>query len=441
VKWPWPFCSMGHGKSKNLAEAPLVVVIGGGFAGFDVAKQLDATMNVVLIDRKDYFLHTPATPRMMVDMDFTQSGCVPYTNLLKNGHVVQGQVTKVTDTEVFLHGKEEPITGFQYLVIATGMAYAFPYKVPESKLGETQELFERVNKKIIEATNIVLVGAGSTGLESASEIAEKWPDKQVTIVHSRARIMPGGEWGEWSDKFRDHLTEQINRYPNIKMIYEDRVLPVEALGGEEVQTQKYVEPADGKVMTEKGVELPCELLFWCNGGKVNKASYMDHFADGMDKRGVLQVDESLQVQNHKNVFSGGDCCSGGPQATVNFARQHAACIAANIKLAAAGKALKPYKPGPVMNITNLGKQYGTMQGPPMMGKPIVLGSKTVQMIKGDMYANKMWKDFGFKGIGDKEIAEAANAAGLQDVLNLTPEESEKLVAGLGVDPDSNPDHT
>ena len=46
----------------------VVVVVGGGYGGVIAAKELDATgqFNVVLIDRKDYFLHNLAGLRASV---------------------------------------------------------------------------------------------------------------------------------------------------------------------------------------------------------------------------------------------------------------------------------------------------------------------------------------------------------------------------------------
>lgn len=47
----------------------MVAIVGGGYGGVMAAKELDATneFNVVLIDRKDYFLHNLAGLRAAVD--------------------------------------------------------------------------------------------------------------------------------------------------------------------------------------------------------------------------------------------------------------------------------------------------------------------------------------------------------------------------------------
>ena len=81
--------------------------------------------------------------------------------------------------------------------------------------------------------------------------------------------MPGGAWGEFNPRFVDHLTEQIQRYPNLTLIMEDRIGNVDG----PTDNEKYQAISDGKVVTQKGVEVPCDLLFWCTGGRVNYNSY------------------------------------------------------------------------------------------------------------------------------------------------------------------------
>jgi len=449
---------------KKLENRRVCVIIGGGFAGVTLAKTLDSSLNVVLIDRKDYFLMTPATPRAMVDASFAERIAIPYSNVLKNGHVVQGEVKRITNKSVELHGAE-PVTGFDFLVIATGMSYAFPYKVPEPTFSNFQPQYDRVADKIKNSKNIVVVGGGSTGMESAAEIAETYPEVQVTLVHSKDTLMSGGTWGEYAPKFVKHINEQIERYPNIRVVLNDRLLPVEALGGEDSQYQMYVEPEGGHVSTQKGETIPCDLLFWCVGGKMNSASYEDHFKAALTKDKGLDVNDYLQVKGHANVFAIGDtiAASKGPQATVNYAGQHAKVVAKNIlqidkQWTQKGRDETPgidevennkkhpltaYKPGGVLCAQNLGKKYGTTQIPGPMG-PVVMGTTTTQTIKKDMFTSKYWHEMGFNGVGREAIrkdhSSEAEADHLQDILGLDEDEVQKYQAGLGVE-DTVKDHT
>lgn len=76
-----------NGSQDNNEKKPVVLIVGGGYAGVACAKALDKTRQffVVLIDRKSYFLHNIATLRATVEQDITQKILVPYDRLLING--------------------------------------------------------------------------------------------------------------------------------------------------------------------------------------------------------------------------------------------------------------------------------------------------------------------------------------------------------------------
>merc|ERR1712232_84165 len=336
--------------------------------------------------------------------------------------------------------------GFDYLVLATGTSYAFPYKVPEADSAKVMPLFVEIADKIKKAKNIVCVGGGSTGLEAATEIADVYKDKKVTVIHSRTGVFDDGTF---KPAFGEKLLEHIKRgFPNVNVILGDRLQPVEADGGEEAAQQKFVEPKGGKVITEKGVHIECDLLFWCVGGRQNSASYAEHFADIVDKRGILQVDEFLQAKGHPKVFVGGDICGAGPFGTVLCASQHADCIAANIQLLMKGSGMKPYRPGPPLNATQLGKTLGAGCVPGPLGSQIVVGHHIVQKLKWDCFASKQWTDIGHKAplsdssSGGYSISpDGGGAEHLANILNMTSEEAATLHEGLAIEDACNADHT
>ena len=67
-------------------------------------------------------------------------------------------------------------------------------------------------------------------------------------------------------------------------------------------------------------------------------------------------------------------------------------VAANIKKLDAKKPLGPYKPGPLMNVTQLGTKLGAGQIPLFGGTTI--GPGMVQTMKADMFIGKVWGDMG-----------------------------------------------
>ncbi|KAJ8601629.1 hypothetical protein CTAYLR_008916 [Chrysophaeum taylorii] len=415
---------------KSLEDAPVVAIVGGGYAGAKIAKALDASMNVVLIDRKDWFLHNVATPRAFVHPEFTELCAIPYDKLLKNGHVVQATVTGVQ-----MAGKPEVSLSdgtkvkVDYAVIATGTAYAFPFKVPFPKREGVRKMYEEVAAELMAASDVVVVGGGSTGLEAASEIAEEYEDCAVTVVHAGPQVMMPGPWKQ---KFVDKLTEQLGRYPNLKVVLNDRVLETPD------SYKKFQVPEKKKVSTKNGLEIKCDIMFWCVGGRVNSACYEQSFET--DASGQIVVDEYLRVTDA--VFAAGDCAKAGTMKTVNFANQHADCVAKNIKLSVKGKPLQKFKPGPNLNVTQLGKEYGAGDLPIFGG--MVVGAGFVQMIKKDMFSKKFWQDMGYPKLpakfdqfndqaADSDEKKKKKKTQLEQLLQLDPDAAETLAQGIAKD--------
>ena len=73
----------------NQEAKPTVVVVGGGYGGITVAKALDDTSDVVLVEPKDAFMHNVAALRALVDPTWLPRIFMPYQGLLARGRVVR----------------------------------------------------------------------------------------------------------------------------------------------------------------------------------------------------------------------------------------------------------------------------------------------------------------------------------------------------------------
>src|SRR6202011_2455855 len=110
----------------NQAGKPTVVVVGGGYGGVAVARALDATSDVVLVEPKDAFMHNIAALRALVDPSWLQRIFLPYSGLLTNGRVVRDRAVEVEPHRVVTASGEE--IAANYVVVATGSKYPFPAK-------------------------------------------------------------------------------------------------------------------------------------------------------------------------------------------------------------------------------------------------------------------------------------------------------------------------
>nr|XP_019042407.1 hypothetical protein I302_09011 [Kwoniella bestiolae CBS 10118]OCF21337.1 hypothetical protein I302_09011 [Kwoniella bestiolae CBS 10118] len=185
----------------------------------------------------------------------------------------QPRSTHSPDTYGKYDGPEETIQ-FDYCVYALGASMPSPVNVwskiihsSEVQEADGEELedvsgtkkhgvrwMEESAERLKKAQHVVVVGAGAMGIQFASDLKYLYPSKQVTLLHSRTRVMP--------------------RYPiefHVKIIDELQKLGVEVVLGERVMTwPKDPEVLDGKkkvVTTDHGRTFDADLVLPCTGQK------------------------------------------------------------------------------------------------------------------------------------------------------------------------------
>lgn len=303
--------------STDQSKFPLVVIVGGGFGGLEVARRLeDAPVEVLMLDRHNY--HTFQPLLYQVALGSLESESIAFS-LRKNFGGQKNFRFRIADVKKVNEEKNTIDTtigelAYDYLVIATGSTtnffgnkdvehYAMPMKsIPEAlnlRYLIFQNLEEAVLKKVkeerIPLLTFVLVGAGPTGVELAGAIAE----------------------------FRNHVMEKD--YPELKKedvkIYLADFLP-RVLGPMSEQASK----AAQNYLTDLGVELLLntkvegydghQITF--EGGKVIatknviwSAGVMGVVPEGVDKNKLergnrIRTDNICRVDGSTNIFAIGD---------------------------------------------------------------------------------------------------------------------------------------
>ena len=105
----------------DLQRRPVVVVIGGGYGGVNIARALDDDVDVVLVEPKDAFVHNIGALRALVEPAFLPKIFLPYDRLLANGRVVRDRAVEVSAHRVVLASGEA--IDADYVVLATGSTY------------------------------------------------------------------------------------------------------------------------------------------------------------------------------------------------------------------------------------------------------------------------------------------------------------------------------
>ena len=234
---------------KLVANPKNVVVVGGSFGGFFLAKQLAESLptgyRVVLIEKHSHFHFTWNFPRISVVSGQTHKAFVPYPkqpSLAPNGvySFRQGTVIDVDVAKVVLEdGSQIP---FEYLAIATGSRARYPARLQVDEKAECIEFFQAQQDRIKAAEHIVVVGGGAAGVEIAGDIKTKYPAKTVTLIHSRDRLL-----NSFGEGLHDIAKEALEK------------LGVELFLGERVTSNMETE-SPTEVTLRSGKILQCDTL-------------------------------------------------------------------------------------------------------------------------------------------------------------------------------------
>lgn len=199
------------------ADALNVIVVGGSFAGLQLAKRLSQSLpsnyRVVLVEKNSHFNYTFNFPRYAVigDAGRERKAFVPYTNVFKaspegSWAIVRDRVTEILGGEVLLQsGQRLP---YSFLAIATGVHQPLPAKMVSVERDEACAELRQLRAKIEHAESIAIVGGGAVGVQLSADIKSAFPSKDVTLMHSRERLLNGfgprlvslrqGSWREWA---------------------------------------------------------------------------------------------------------------------------------------------------------------------------------------------------------------------------------------------------
>jgi NADH dehydrogenase len=313
---------MASDHSVTRPSRPRIVVVGGGFAGFEAArglvKRLGAAAEIVLINPTNYFLYLPLLPEVMAGVldprriAVSLAQALPEVRLVlarvdSQGIDITARTVRYTDAES--HSGE--IT-YDRLVLAAGSVSKL---LPVPGVGEHAHGFRGIPEAIYLRDHITrqfvladtatdpaeraarltfaVVGAGYTG----TEVAAQGPLISAAQLKRHPRLR--GERVRWllldvAPRVLPELDQRLSRTA-------DRVLRAR---GVEVLTGTSVKEA-----TDVGIQLtsdefvPTHTLIWCVGVRPDP---LVRDLGLPTQKGRLVVDEWLTVPGHPDLFSCGD---------------------------------------------------------------------------------------------------------------------------------------
>ena len=305
-----------------------IVIIGGGFAGFEAARGLahrsKGAAEVVLLNSTDYFLYLPLLPEVAAGVLDPRRIAISLPHVLPGVQVVVGNADGVDTSDRTVHyTNTEGETGtlsYDRLVVAAGSVnkllpipgiseYAHGFRgIPEAiylrdHVTRQLELADAATDPAERDARctFVVVGAGYTG----TEVAAQGPLMTDALVkrHPRLRDQPI-RWLllDVAQRVLPELAQHLSATA-------DRVLrrrDVEVLMGVSVKEAR----ADGVQLTNDTF-VPTRTLVWCVGVRP------DPLVESLglpEEKGRIIVDEFLSVPGHPEIFACGDI-AGVPDLT------------------------------------------------------------------------------------------------------------------------------
>ncbi|HKN97738.1 MAG TPA: NAD(P)/FAD-dependent oxidoreductase [Pseudonocardiaceae bacterium] len=308
-----------------MAEPTRIVIVGGGFAGYHTAHELlrtlpeDAGVEIVLVNRTDYFLYLPLLPEVAAAVIDPRRVTVSLPATLPGIKLALGDVTDVSlDTRTITYTDPEGSRrelGYDRLVLAVGSVnkllpipgvaeHAHGFRGVAEALYLRDHVIRQVELAARAETaaerdarcTFVVVGAGYTG----TEVAAQGPTLTDT-VRRRLRELDGQRC-RWLllDLAPKVLPELDPRLSSAA----DRVLRrrgVEVLTGTSVQ-----EATSDGVKLSSGEFVPARTLVWCVGVRPDPLVE----STGIETvKGRLVVEPTLMVPGHPEVFACGDAAA------------------------------------------------------------------------------------------------------------------------------------
>jgi NADH:quinone reductase (non-electrogenic) len=300
-----------------MPDRPRIVVLGGGFGGVGAIRKLkDADADVLLVDQHDYHTFQPLLYQVATDLLEPPTVGHPLRDLFHdhpNIEVKQATVDGIDLDERTVSFVEMAPRTYDYLVLGLGATvnffgvpgadeHAFPmYTLPDA-VRLKDHVLERWNAAdrdpgLIEdgALNVVIVGAGPTGVESAGALAELYRQNLAKdyphIPQDQARIVVV----EAGDAVLSMFKKGLQTYA--KKALEKRT--VEVMLGEVVAS---IEPT--RVRLKSGTVLNAHTLIWGAGLQANPL--VSGLGLELQRGNRIAVGPDLTIPGHPEVFGVGD---------------------------------------------------------------------------------------------------------------------------------------
>jgi NADH:ubiquinone reductase (H+-translocating) len=345
-----------------------VLVLGGGFAGSYVARELGRS-GATIVNPTNFMLYTPLLPEAAAGSVEPRHVTVPLRAMAPDADLLLGSAVALDPDRRVVEVESEAgriAVAYAELVVALGAVTRMPelpglheHAFRLKDLTDAIRLRNHVLRQIELADaspedaarrlTFVFAGAGFAGVEVLAElrdlVAETLPrHPRLAGIEPRWLLLDGGA------RILGQMPEQLARFAHRTL--EKR--------GVEILTETTLTELDGRGVTlTDGRRIGTDTVVWTAGVRPNPA--LQALDLPLDGRGRVRVDETLRVAGTCNIWALGDCAAvpnaatpgETDPATCQHALRQARRLAGNLR-----GTPRPYRYRTRGQMATLGKRHG-----------------------------------------------------------------------------------
>ncbi|MCT2536117.1 NAD(P)/FAD-dependent oxidoreductase [Aquibacillus koreensis] len=272
-----------------------IVILGGGYGGVRILHKLldsglPSDVRINLIDRNPY--HSLKTEFYTIAAGTSADKDVRTTfPIHEQVEYLFGEIENIDteDERIFIRELDDPVP-YDYLVIGVGCEDNY-HGIPGAELyTNSVQTINKARRTGLAVSNldaygtVVIVGAGLSGIEVASEIRESRSDLNIRLLDRGASVLNG-----FDPKIQAYVEEWFQKN-DVEVIHHANV--------------EYVEE---KAVCNNGSCFPSDVTIWTAGVKPNHL--ITDLPYEKDQQGKIILNEYCQVPTSTNVYAVGDCAS------------------------------------------------------------------------------------------------------------------------------------
>ncbi len=307
-------------RMSSTTKRPKVLILGGGFAGINAAKELaDQDVDITLIDRRNHHLFQPLLYQVATAGLSAPDIAQPLRHLFssqQNVTTLMDEVSSIDLERKVVHLQESDVE-YDYLLLGLGAQTGYfgnnqweQHTMGLKTLNEAMDIrrkfltvFEQAEietdpEKRQQYLNFVVVGGGPTGVEMAGAMAEL---ARRVLVSDFRRINPSHatiHLIEAGDRLMPMYDEELSEYTRKRL---------EKMGVTLHIGKRVTHIEEGKVtMGDETIE--SDNIIWAAG--IEASHVTRNMGDlPLQRDGRIKVEPDLSVPNHPEVIAMGDIAS------------------------------------------------------------------------------------------------------------------------------------